>query len=142
MDRYRAPLHWRSALRHVALRQALSFLVIGLLQLLPDWACFVLLSSLGVPVPLANILGRIAGACLGYWLNGRFTFAQGGRAALGRRQFIRFWAAWVVLTVLSTLAVSLLAAHANLGWAWLGKPVVDAVLAGLGYFVAKYWIFR
>ena len=46
------------------------------------------------------------------------------------------------MSVLSTLAVMGLDQLHGLHAAWLGKPLVDAVLAALGFLAAKYWIYR
>lgn len=62
--------------RHVLLRQGGSFLIIGALQLLVDWALFVALTALGVAAAPANLASRVGGALLGFWLNGRVTFAS------------------------------------------------------------------
>jgi putative flippase GtrA len=48
------------------------FRAVGLAQLLLDWGVFVLAGACAVPVPAASSLcGRLAGALLGFWLNGR-----------------------------------------------------------------------
>jgi len=124
------------------LSQGLSFLVVGLLQLLIDWGCFVLLTWLGVRVPVANIAGRVSGATLGFWLNGRYTFSEEAGSALGRRHLLKFCVAWIFITMLSTLAVTTLAKSHWLWMVWLAKPVIDAMLAVLGFLASKYWIYR
>ncbi len=124
------------------LRQAVSYGVVGGLQLLADWAWFVALTALGLGVVPANLVARVAGAMLGFWLNGRFTFASEGRPSLGGARFARFVAAWIPITALSTLGVHLLDAQQGLWAAWLGKPLLDAALAGLGFVLARYWIYR
>ena len=35
--------------------------------------------NLSVAVVPANLAGRVAGACLGFWLNGQVTFRRAGR---------------------------------------------------------------
>ena len=70
-------------------RQSRHYLMIGGVQWLVDWGVMVGLSHLGMPVEPANIAGRISGALLGYWANGRFTFA-GDEHQLGRTQLQRF----------------------------------------------------
>ncbi|GGA66919.1 membrane protein [Arenimonas soli] len=125
------------------IRQVVGFGLVGGLQLLLDWACFVALTALGVAVLPANLVGRVAGASLGFWANGRFTFARPGEAPrLGRRRLLRFVLFWLAMTALSTLAVMGLDQAHSLQAAWLGKPLVDAVLAALGFLAAKYWIYR
>jgi putative flippase GtrA len=125
------------------IRQVIGFGVVGGLQLLLDWACFVALTALGVAVLPANVVGRIVAASLGFWANGRFTFVQaGGSPRLGRRNLLRYLLFWLAMTVLSTLAVMGLDQLHGLHAAWLGKPLVDALLAALGFIAAKYWIYR
>lgn len=125
------------------IRQVVGFGLVGGLQLLLDWACFVALTALGVAVLPANLVGRIAGASLGFWANGRFTFAKPGEPPrLGRRRLLRYVLFWLAMSALSTLAVMGLDQLHGLHAAWLGKPLVDAVLAAMGFLAAKYWIYR
>jgi putative flippase GtrA len=123
-------------------RQALLFVIVGLAQLALDSAAYIALTALGVPVPAGNLAGRIAGACLGFWLNGRFTFANGGPARLDRRHLLRFLLAWAVLTALSTLALAQVAQAVGLQGSWIAKPVVELVLAALSFFVWRNWVYR
>ncbi|GAB2662516.1 GtrA family protein [Arenimonas aestuarii] len=125
------------------IRQVVGFGLVGGLQLGLDWACFVALTALGVAVPPANLAGRVAGAGLGFWANGRFTFAGPDEPPrLGRRRLLRFVLFWLATTALSTLAVTALDQQHSLHAAWLGKPLVDAVLAILGFVVSRAWIYR
>lgn len=117
--------------------------MIGGIQLLVDWLCFVLLTWLGMPVVPSNLSGRVLGATLGFTLNGHYTFAKkGAKPPVGYIQMLRFVIAWTIMAVLSTAAVAGLA-HSNWLWvAWLGKPFVDGALAVLGFVLSKYWIFK
>ena len=123
-------------------RQALLYVLVGLAQLVLDTAVFVASTSLGAPVPAGNLAGRIAGACLGFWLNGRWTFAADGRARLQGRHLARFLVAWTLLTIVSTVAVAQVAALAGLQWSWIAKPFVEAVLALAGFFVMRLFVYR
>ncbi len=123
-------------------RQGLWFLVIGGVQILADWLCFVGLSAVGIGVMPANIAGRLAGACLGFWLNGRLTFAEKGQARLGRQRMYRYMVAWLFFTLLSTLLLDQVAKQLSLSSAWLAKPVVECCLAVLSFFVSRHWIYR
>lgn len=123
------------------LRQGTHYLLFGLLQLLLDWLVFVAASALGLPVAGSNIAGRVAGALLGFWLNGRVTFAREGET-LGWRHFARFVVAWSLLTLLSTWLVATVAHTLGLHWAWLAKPVVEGALAVLAFFVWRHLVFR
>ena len=124
-------------------RQLLLYGVMGGIQLLSDWLCFVALTFVGVDVVSANLISRVAGAVLGFWLNGRHTFADAqSRPSLGRKQAVRFVTGWLLSAILSTAAVWLLDGVAGLGWARTGKLFVDSALAVLGFVLSKYWIFR
>lgn len=125
-----------------ALRQLAGYGAVGGLQLVLDWACFVALTAAGVAVVPANVAGRIAGASLGFWLNGRYTFARGGAPALGRRHALRFVAFWLATTAASTLAVQAMDSREGLQAAWLLKPLVEAALAVLGFLASRHWIYR
>ena len=122
-------------------RQGVSFLVVGCCLIVLDWMVFVALTALGLPPFPANIAGRIAGALVGFWANGRITFATGG-ARLGRRRFGRYLILWSVLTLLSTVLVTGLADDLSLQAAWLAKPVVEAGLAALSFFISRHWVYR
>lgn len=122
-------------------REAMLFAIFGGVQLVADWLTFVVLTWAGVETASANVAGRIVGAALGFWLNGRFTF----RAAAGAqrsRQLLRFVGGWAITAVLSTAAVYVIERNLGLQAAWIGKLVVDALIAVLGFALSKYWIFR
>ncbi|BAV99743.1 conserved hypothetical protein [Lysobacter enzymogenes] len=123
-------------------RQGRNFLIVGGIQYVVDWGVMVALSHLGMPVEAANLAGRVSGALLGFWLNGRFTFASAESSSLGRRQFARFIAMWLGTTVLSTGAISAVNAYAGLQWTWLAKPAIELVLAALSFTVSRYWVYR
>jgi len=123
-------------------RQLMLFILVGLLLVVVDWAVFSLFFYLGMPLAPANILGRAGGACLGFYLNGRITFAEAGQPRLGRWRLFRFVVVWLVLTALGTLlmmhARTLFGAHAP----YLAKPVIEAFLAGLGFLCARFVVYR
>ena len=123
-------------------RQGVSFLMVGLGLLTADWAVFVVLTVLGTPAPVANVLGRITGALLGFWANGRFTFGTPDATRLGPHRFLRFLAMWLPLTVLSTLLVTAVEAKLGLQMAWLAKPAVEACLAVISFVVSRHWVYR
>ncbi len=122
-------------------RQGRHYLAIGIVQWLLDWGVMVALSHFGLPVRQANVAGRVSGALLGFWLNGRITFA-GAETSLGRTQFLRFLMMWLVMTLLSTLAIGSIDDYLGLKWAWLAKPAVELVLGVLGFLVSRHWIYR
>ena len=123
-------------------RQGALFLLVGALQLLLDWAVFVAATAQGVPVAPGNVAGRVAGALLGFWLNGRLTFAQDGQVRLGWPRFLKFMGIWLLLTVVSTLLISAVEARLGLQQAWLVKPLVEATLAAVGFFLWRHVVYR
>ncbi|MFZ5661287.1 MAG: GtrA family protein [Pseudomonadota bacterium] len=124
------------------LRQGAGYGAVGALQLLLDWGLFVAFSAFGANTIVANMVGRVAGALVGFWLNGVVTFRSKSGSRLGWTRLARFLLSWAAMSVLSTAAVALLDQRAGLHWAWLAKPAVDAMLAFLGFVVSRYWIYR
>jgi len=122
-------------------RQGRHYLMIGGIQWLVDWGVTVGLSHLGMPIEPANIAGRISGAILGYWLNGKLTFA-GDDTALGRTQLQRFLLMWLVTTAISTWAMGSIDDWFGLKWAWLAKPGVEAALGLIGFVLSRHWVYK
>ena len=122
-------------------RHASHYLAIGFVQWLLDWGVMVGLSHLGMLVEPANIAGRVAGATLGYWLNGKLTFA-GDDTAVGRRQFFRVVLMWQVTTILSTWAMGHIDDMFGLKWAWLAKPAIELVLGVVGFVLSRHWVYK
>lgn len=124
------------------LRQLLRFGAVGFLQIGVDWLVFVLLTLVGAPAAPSNVSGRVIGASMGYWLNGKWTFAESGKPSLSRNAFARYAVTWMVNTAISTLIVLLVDQAHGLHWAWIVKPASDATLAALGFAMSKFWIYR
>lgn len=122
-------------------RHARHYLLIGGIQWLVDWGILVLLTHLGMAVIPANVAGRIAGALLGYWLNGKLTFA-GEDTAIGRTQLMRYVTMWLCTTVVSTWSLGSIDAAVGLKWAWLAKPGVEFVLGVIGFLLSRHWVYR
>ena len=119
------------------------FLVVGGAQLVVDWITFVLLTEMGVGAIASNLAGRLAGACLGFLLNGRLTFLHKRKAtSITSRSALRFAAFWIAASLVSTTAVSTINFYAGLKAAWLGKPIVEAILAIVSFLCSKFWIYR
>lgn len=122
-------------------RQGRHYLVIGGLQWLVDWGVMVALSHLGLRIGVANVAGRVSGALLGFWLNGRITFA-GDEHTIGRRQLLRFIIMWLVMTALSTVAIEAIDGLLGRKWAWLGKPLIELALGLIGFVGSRQWVYR
>jgi putative flippase GtrA len=123
-------------------RQGLRFVLVGLAQLLLDWALYVLLTGLGADTAWANPLSRFCAMLLGFWGHGRYTFADGNGARLGWARLARFLPTWLLLTLLGTVALDWLEGARGLPAAWLAKPAVEAVLAALSFFALRTWVYR
>ena len=122
-------------------RQGRHYLLVGGIQWLLDWSVTVVLSHFGLAIAPANLAGRVSGALLGYWLNGKLTFAGEGHA-LGRKQLLRFLMMWVCTTALSTWAMSVVDARFGLTAAWLAKPAIEIALAVVGFLLSRHWIYK
>jgi putative flippase GtrA len=122
-------------------RQGGHYLIVGGLQWLLDWGVMVLLSHLGLAVEPANVAGRISGALLGFWLNGRITFAGDGHR-LGGTQLRRFLLMWLCTTALGTLAIGAIENGFGLHGAWRAKPAIDIALAAIGFVLSRHWVYK
>lgn len=122
-------------------RQGRHYLAIGIVLALVDWGVMVGLSHFGLPIEPANVAGRISGALLGFWLNGRITFA-GADNGMGRRQFGRFVLMWLLTTAASTWALGAIDDAVGLKWAWVAKPAVELVLGVMGFVLSRHWVYR
>lgn len=122
-------------------RQGGNYLWIGGLQWLVDWGVMVALSHLGLRIGAANVVGRVTGALIGFWLNGRITFA-GDEHGIGRAQLARFLVMWVAMTVLSTVAIEMIDDVLGRKWAWLAKPLVEIGCGVIGFVVSRQWVYR
>src|SRR5688572_8896897 len=122
-------------------RHARGYLIVGIVQWFVDWAVMVLLSNWGMPIEPANVLGRVAGASLGYWMNGKLSF-KGEQTHVGRRQLVRFILMWLGTTAVSTWSMGAIDEHLGLKWAWLAKPGVEGILGVTGFFLSRHWVYK
>ncbi len=93
-------------------RDGAKFSVIGAVQVAVDSVSYIALTTLGIATPPANVCGRIVGALLGFWLNGRVTFVHREQPRL-RWRLARYVALWVVLTIVSTVSLTVIGHHAG-----------------------------
>ena len=121
--------------------QGARFVVVGVAQLILDWSLFSILHVVSGATVAPNVAGRLAGAMVGFWLNGRFTFADAGQARLGTKRFARYAVLWLGLTLLSTSIIKTIDA-------WLGGSAVywcilplEALMALLSFFISRHWVY-
>ena len=126
----------------MSLRRHLSgYAVIGLLQWLVEYGLMLALSEWVMPVEPANVIGRLCGAVLGFWLNGKLTFAADD-THVGRHAAMRFLVMWIALTVLNTWIVAHLDDAFGLRAAQLLKPVADLATGGIGFLLSRHWVYN
>jgi len=101
----------------------------------------MVLLSHWMAVEPANIAGRVAGALLGYWLNGKLTFA-GDEHGIGRTQLARYVVMWCGTTTISTWSMGFIDDALGLKWAWLAKPGVEFALGVVGFVLSRHWVYR
>ena len=118
-----------------------GYTAIGLLQWLVEYGLMLALSEWVMPVAPANVIGRICGAMLGFWLNGKWTFA-GDDTHVGRHAAMRFIAMWIALTILNTWIFAFLDDQFGLRTAQLLKPGADLVSGGIGFLLSRHWVYN
>jgi putative flippase GtrA len=116
--------------------KALRFGLIGVANTALDAAVFGLLLQAGAQVLLANLGGWMAGVCLSFWANSRWTFqAQGAPAPI---RFLRFALSGAAVSLLTSTAI--LASLTGLLGVWPAKAIAIAVGAVLGFLAARWSI--
>lgn len=126
----------------ILIRQLLLFGIVGVIQVVIDTSVLVGLTAAGVGLAIANIAGRISGACAGFFLNGTATFSHQTQQRLQGTHLVRFIASWVALTLVSTSLLYLLRGHLRLQLIWMAKPVIEIFLASISFFLSKFWIYK
>jgi putative flippase GtrA len=123
------------------LRQLFLFGIVGMIQVAIDSGVLIGLTRAGVDVAAANVCGRVAGALVGFLLNGKTTFPSLSGRRLHDGPLLRFILTWLALTAISTLLLVLLHEHVALEYVWLVKPMVEVCLAAVSFLVSKFWIY-
>ncbi|OOG48772.1 hypothetical protein B0E50_08290 [Rhodanobacter sp. C01] len=112
-----------------------------MVQVVIDSGVLIGLTHAGAGVAMANVCGRIAGALVGFLLNGKATFSSVSNRRLHDGPLLRFILIWLTLTTVSTLLLVLLRQRVPLESVWMVKPVVEACLAAVSFLVSKFWIY-
>ena len=121
--------------RGEALLQLVRFSLVGVSNTAISFVAFAALRWADTPAPAAAAFGFIAGALNGYWWNGRWTFAGGGR----RRSLIRYG---VVQGAGAGLSALIVAAGTSAGLAPFVAFVASMVVVTSTTFVAnRSWAF-
>ncbi|MGY6028837.1 GtrA family protein [Phytobacter sp. AG2a] len=124
------------------MNKILSFFICGVVQFGLDTALFTGLTWLGVSVALANIISRGSAACLGYYINGRFTFQR----KMDKYVFLKFVVYWAGMTVLSTALIYLfehyLITASSVKLMAMTKVFVEILLFFVSFLIAKIWVYK
>lgn len=123
-------------------RQLFLFGIVGVIQVIVDSGVLIGLTHAGVSLAVANVVGRMCGACVGFVLNGTTTFSHQTEQQLRGRHLVRFVAAWASLTIVSTTLLWLLHKHVSMELVWAAKPAIEIFLALISFFLSKFWIYR
>jgi putative flippase GtrA len=124
-----------------ALTEGARFAIVGGVQVLLDSAIYIALTTLGIATPPANLCGRVGGALLGFWLNGKVTFTFHPQPAL-RRRLARYVLLWLVMTIVSTTALTWIAHDAGLIHSWWSKPLLETMLGLVSFLASRHWVYR
>lgn len=132
----------RHHVRKLCSWQGTRFILVGVAQLVIDSTLFIVLTAAGMSPAFANPISRCTVVIAGFWMHGRYTFAESGVPKLGPGYMARFFPAWIGLTIIGTLVLAGIKIHAGLHATWIAKPFVDALLAVISFFTLRRWVFR
>ena len=104
-------------------------------------SCWRTLNDSATPAETGTVIGRLCGAVLGFWLNGKLTFAADD-THVGRHAAMRFLVMWIALTVLNTWIVAHLDDAFGLRMAQLLKPGADLLSGGIGFLLSRHWVYN
>jgi hypothetical protein len=85
------------------------------------------------------VLSRFVGAMTALLGNSIWTFPRHLVVQTASRRLIRYCIQWIVATVTSTLLLSILIA--SIGNDIMMKIVVEVLIMGFNFLIAKYWVF-
>jgi len=122
-------------------RDGAHFIGVGAIQLALDSAIYIALTKLGLALTLANVCGRAAGACCGFWLNGRVTFMHRAQPQVHAR-LLRYLLLWIGLTLISTLALAAIADTSGLSRTWWAKPLIEGGLGLTSFLLSRHWVYQ
>lgn len=125
------------------LSQLFFFGMVGGVQYLVDVGTFSLLWKLSGWVAGCNVAARLLAAVCGYTLNSRFTFRSASAPEVAHARRRRFIVAWLLMTAVSTLCITLLSevAEEDTSTVIFFKAGLEAVMAVCGFLLCKLWVF-
>ena len=120
-------------------RSSWRYLLVGVLLFGIDYAVTrTIYVEIQQSLVVAQWTGRLAGAAVGYWLHGAYTFAGASqRASTARiRYFIVAAGLWLISPFF--LKMAMIATPASL---LLAKIFTEGVLVGASYLLLRYFVF-
>lgn len=123
-------------------REAATFLVVGCITVLVDFASYTLLQTwIGMPVGVAKGLGFLIGSGFAYFANRHWTFGHQEPVRGSAWRFVLLYAITLAFNVL--VNASSLHALQDMPWARQGAFLVaTGVSAFLNFLGMKYLVFR
>ncbi len=123
------------------IKHASKYTLVGILEWAVDYLVTLALRAWLMPIEPANVIGRMAGAGLGFWINGTHTFAS-ENSGIGRRQFARYAVMWILTTILDTWLLRIVDQQSDFHGVAIGKPFVDFLCGTIGFFLSRHWIYK
>jgi len=121
------------------LPQLFKYGLVGVVSLGVDVTTFIFMRMVGCDLLPANVLSRFVGAMTALLGNSIWTFPRHLVDQTGWRRLIRYCIQWTAATVTSTLLLSSLIASSSSDI--MIKVVVEALIMGVNFLIAKYWVF-
>lgn len=126
------------------------FFNIGVIQFFVDTVLLQIFVLIDVKVTYANILSRALAACLGCYLNYRYTFKYQRYLEVRYliKVYFRFALFWVFMTLLSNfmLMVFLKLISHNLSFLPLhtltAKIATETLLFVISFLISKFWVYN
>ena len=121
-------------------QQFMRYVAVGILALLLDVGCFMLLRMAALDLALANIAGRALGAVAAYAGNFAWTFMHHSVVKAVPQSAMRYALWWGVATTISTQLLHAVVALSPSEP--IAKLAVELVLVVLNFLVARFWVYR
>lgn len=115
--------------------------VVGLIVLLCDFATYAALTGFSPTTYLeANLVGKAAGAAVGFLLHRHFTFSWEQKHKPGK-QLLSYIGLMLFNLAASSALLWFLVDQAGMG-KLLAKPFVDIVVIATSFLVSRLWIYK
>jgi putative flippase GtrA len=120
-------------------RQALIFLIVGSCTVVVDYACYSILSNIGININISKGFGFLMGTIFAYYANKKITFNYSGR-----ERFFKFFAIYGISLILNigiNLASLALLPETSVSTN-IAFVLATAVSATFNFLGMKYFAFK